>query len=267
MNKLVVYLFISMLSFGLTIQDVHAKRFGGGRSFGMQRSKSNLFHSSSSKSKQSFTKSSNSSKWAGALGGLLLGGLLATLFMGHGLASGLLSWLILGSLVLFVVSFMRKKRQSGFHSAAFASAGNAPFRPEAKNQPGYSNSSSSYYNDAPPNFEETSFLRDAKVTFIRLQAAFDQNNLNDIRVFTAPEVFAEIKMQLEERGNNPNHTEVVQLNATLLDVSQQADGYVATVRFTGVIKENDASASPLDELWHFRQFSSNQDWVVGGIQQ
>ncbi len=74
-------------------------------------------------------------------------------------------------------------------------------------------------------------------------------------------------MQLDERADAPNKTEVITLDAELLDVSRQANSNIASVRFTGSIKENDEAISQLDEIWHFRQFDNSQQWVVGGIQQ
>ncbi len=102
--------------------------------------------------------------------------------------------------------------------------------------------------------------------FIRLQAAYDQKNMHDLSAFTAPEVFAEIKMQLDERGDAWNKTEVVHLEAELLDVSQQGNSTMVSVRFTGAIKENNDPQTTLDEIWHFRQFDKGE-WSVSGIQQ
>ncbi len=91
--------------------------------------------------------------------------------------------------------------------------------------------------------------------------------MQDINAFTVPEVFAEIKMQLDERGNEPNTTEVMNLNAELLDVSKQSLSMIASVRFTGSVKENNDPVMQLDEIWHFRQFDGQKDWLIGGIQQ
>ncbi|AHE67743.1 Tim44 domain-containing protein [Legionella oakridgensis] len=265
MYKLFTYLLITLLAFGLVVNEASAKRFGGGRSFGVQRSKSSLFSANYAKNNKSLGQRSQASKWGGVLGGLLVGGLLASLFMGHGLANGLISWLIVGSLIFFLISFMRKRMQPGFQTAR--SAGFSQYR--FSNAANFSSARAEDYQavDYPNGFERESFLRDAKVKFIRLQAAYDQKNMQDLSTFTAPEIFAEIKMQIEERGDEPNVTEVVQLDAELLDVARQADGWIATVRFTGFIKENNDPMTQLDELWHFRQFGHSNDWVVGGIQQ
>lgn len=259
MRNLISCLLITILTFGLVINEASAKRFGGGRSFGVQRSQSSLFKPNAYQNK-SFTQNANKSRWGGMLGGLLVGGLLASLFMGNGLANGLMTWLILGAALFFIVSFLRRKMQPGYQSVQANTFKQNPFNQFTQN------SSSSSYSEYPADFSEDDFLRTAKVNFIRLQATYDQKNLHDLNAFTAPEVFAEIKIQLDERGDEPNKTEVISLNAQLLDVSKQATSMMASVRFTGLIKENDEQ-SQLDEIWHFRQFEKNSPWVVGGIQQ
>lgn len=215
-------------------------------------------------------KAQKSQQMGRLLSGLLIGGLLTSLFMGHGLASGLLSWLVVGAILFFVIGFFRKRMQPGFQTGQGSQTN--PFKQNPFNnftQSFNSNSSSSANNFSqyPEGFVPETFLREAKVTFNRLQAAYDQKNLQDLSEFTAPEVFAEIKMQLDERGNASNKTEVITLDAKLLDVSRQSNSLIASVHFTGSIKEDDEPMSQLDEIWHFRQFSNSSQWVVGGIQQ
>lgn len=262
-NSLIIVL-LSLLSFGLVVSDASAKRFGGGRSFGMQRSQSSFFSSRPSQPMKSFGQRANPSRWGGMLRGLLIGGLLASLFMGHGLGAGIMSWLVVGVLAFLLVGFLRKRMQPGYQSAA-----SGGFQPNAFTNMrdfGSASASQSQY-DYPKGFEKEAFLRGAKVAFIRLQAAYDKNNKEDLRRFTAPEVFAEIEMQINERGNEPNVTEVLHVDAELLDVATQGDSLVASVRFTGSVKENQDPVVALDEIWHFRQFVGDTQWVVGGIQQ
>lgn len=265
MRQFISCLLITVLTFGLVINEASAKRFGGGRSFGVQRSQGSLFKQNTTQNTKSFAQGANKNRWGGILGGLLVGGLLASLFMGNGLASGLMTWLLLGAALFFIVSFFRRRMQPAFQSAQ-----PNPFNKNSFNHFTKANetfSSNSNFSEYPAGFAPEDFLRNAKVNFIRLQAAYDQKNLQDLNTFTAPEVFAEIKMQLEERGNEPNKTEVINLNAQLLDVSKQSQSTIASVRFTGSIKENDEPMTELDEIWHFRQFQNNSEWVVGGIQQ
>ncbi len=268
MRNLFSCLLIVLLSFGLIINEASAKRFGGGRSFGVQRSQSSLFSSNkATQNTAALGQRSTGNKWGGMLGGLLVGGLLASLFMGHGLGTGIITWLILGAAIFFIVSFFRRRMQPGMQSAGASSFKQNSFNNFTQPFANSSASNSGTISDYPAGFVPDNFLRDAKVCFIRLQAAYDQKNLHDLTAFTAPEVFGEIKMQLDERGDAPNKTEVVNLNAELLDVSKQFDSTIASVRFTGTVKENDEPATQLDEIWHFRQFGSSKDWVVGGIQQ
>ncbi|MFX5813236.1 Tim44-like domain-containing protein, partial [Acinetobacter baumannii] len=70
----------------------------------------------------------------------------------------------------------------------------------------------------PADFDVTGFLRNAKTYFIRLQAAWDKADINDLREFTTPEMYAELKLQIQERGATPNVTDVISLNAELLGI-------------------------------------------------
>ncbi|KTC92451.1 Tim44-like domain-containing protein [Fluoribacter dumoffii] len=271
MRTFISYLLIALLSFGLLINEASAKRFGAGRSFGIQRSQSALFSQNKvQKSGVMGQSAKNPSRWGGVLSGLLIGGLLTSLFMGHGFASGILSWLIMGAIIFFLVGFFRKRMQPGYQTG--------PGQSSSFNQSSFNNftqsfnssmggSSTANVSEYPAGFAPEAFIREAKVTFNRLQAAYDQKNLQDLGEFTAPEVFAEIKMQLDEGGDASNKTEVITLHAELLDVSRQSNSLIASVRFTGSIKENDEPITQLDEIWHFRQFPNSSQWVVGGIQQ
>ncbi len=126
--------------------------------------------------------------------------------------------------------------------------------------------------DAPYWFDGAAFIEGAKTHFIRLQAAWDRSDFRDIREYTSPELFAELKREREAIGAEPNDTEVVTLNAELLGLRRDDDRLIviASVRFTGLIRE-DASgvASPLDEIWHVAHpwASAEGDWIIIGIQQ
>lgn len=121
----------------------------------------------------------------------------------------------------------------------------------------------------PADFDTAAFERNAKVNFIRLQAANDAGNLNDIREFTTPEMFAELKLDLAERGQVDQKTDVVRLDAEVLEVDEDADRYLVSVRFTGLIRDAAQSAEEsFDETWHLskpRQGAGG--WVLAGIQQ
>jgi predicted lipid-binding transport protein (Tim44 family) len=124
--------------------------------------------------------------------------------------------------------------------------------------------------EAPAWFDAAGFAEGAKTHFIRLQAAWDQSDFRDIREYTSPQLFAELKRDREAMGDAPNYTEVVTLDATLLGVQRDGDQAVASVHFSGLIREDEnAPAKPLDEIWHVAHdwASPEGDWLITGIQQ
>lgn len=121
----------------------------------------------------------------------------------------------------------------------------------------------------PADFDTAGFERSAKVQFIRLQAANDTANFDDIRGFTTPEMFAEVKMDMADRSNATQQTEVVSVHAKVLDVAEEAHRYVVSVRFTGLIREEPtAQPEAFDEMWHLVKPREGQGgWLLAGIQQ
>ena len=121
----------------------------------------------------------------------------------------------------------------------------------------------------PVGFDVPAFVRSAKVNFIRLQAANDSANLDDLREVTTPEMFAELKMDLAERGAAAQQTDVVSLEAEVVEVIEEATRYVASVRFTGSIREEKwAAPEAFDEIWHLvKSRTGTGGWLLSGIQQ
>ncbi len=121
----------------------------------------------------------------------------------------------------------------------------------------------------PADFDQASFLRHAKGNFIRLQAAWDKGDINDIREFTTPEVFAEMRLQIQERNGKADFTDVVHIDAELLGIENDGKDYLASVQFSGQIKPApDALAEPFNEVWNLvKPVNGNAGWLLGGIQQ
>lgn len=84
----------------------------------------------------------------------------------------------------------------------------------------------------PADFDVAGFERNAKINFIRLQAANDAGNLDDIRAFTTPEMFAELKMDLAVRGASKQVNAVLSILAEVMQVEQNLERYWVSVRFT-----------------------------------
>ncbi len=130
----------------------------------------------------------------------------------------------------------------------------------------------------PDDFDSEGFLRTAKLNFVRLQAANDTCNIDDLREFLEPELFAEVRLQIEERKAHnvaKQRTDIVTLEAELLELVSEQGRYVASIHFHGMIREDegghdqtDVSAVSFDEVWHLvKPESGEKGWTVAGIQQ
>ena len=110
----------------------------------------------------------------------------------------------------------------------------------------------------PGGFDTEAFVRQAKVQFVRLQAAFDARNADDLREFTSPEMFGELNIDMMQRGSTPQTTEVVELNAELTGMHQEGP----------IREEPNSPAESFSEIWNFtRPASGASGWVLAGIQQ
>ena len=234
---------------------------------------------------------------AGLAAGLGLAALASHLGFGEELASMLMFGLMAAAVMVAIGFFMRKraaaKRSTGFGPGglqyAHASTGAAA-------NTGRSEQQTSAYKEAmpaaghsalgsgiasgigagvagtgqiPADFDSAGFERNAKVNFIRLQAANDAGNLDDIRQFTTPEMFAELKMELAERGTAAQKNDVVSIDAQVMEVDEDAERYLVSVRFTGAIRDDSgAPDESFDEVWHLmKSRQGNSGWVLAGIQQ
>ena len=130
-------------------------------------------------------------------------------------------------------------------------------------------SNSAIRNHVPADFDSPGFERIAKMIFIRMQTANDAADLNDLRNFTTPEMFASIRLELQERGATKQETDVVSVDAKVLDVAAEAERQIVSVRFYGVIREEkDAAATPFDEIWHLvKPIDDSRSWAIAGIEQ
>ena len=246
------------------------------------------------------------SPWKGIVGGLIGGALLGAMFssmgMGGGLASALgsiLPMLLLAGAAFFLFRMYQNRKAGGAASAftpqpAYASSGTAlpdigsrvepmSYQSGANDNAGTAVTASAAASGfgsgvtpadqgswtIPADFDVPAFLRNAKMYFIRLQAAFDKADINDIHEFTTAEMYAEIKMQIQERGSLVNVTDVVSVDAQLLGLETVNNDYMASVKFTGVIKEDPTlPAEGFSEVWNLSKPVNGQGgWALAGIQQ
>ena len=281
MKKLLFAIFVSVMALGLSIGEAEAARLGGGRSFGMQRQSvaprpvapaqqaTPVAPSASPAAAPAGTPKRN---WMGPLAGLAaglgIGALLSHFGMGEGMGN-ILMLALLAMAAVFVVKllFRRNEPLRPADPMLYVGAGQAPMTPPVPIAPQFNASAPA--ESIPAGFDREGFLRIAKLNFIRLQAANDAKNLEDIREFVSPEMYAEIKLQMDERGNTPQQTDVVTLNAELLEVTTEVNHHIASVHFSGMLRETvGAAALPFNEVWNLsKPVDGNRGWAISGIQQ
>ena len=273
MKTFLISLFAVFLGFGLAVHDAEAKRMGGSKSFGMQRSapaKQDVAPTPQ-RQQQSATPTTAPQKrsWMGPIAGLAAGLGLAALFSHLGLGEEMANFLMLALLAMAAFMLFRFFMRRNAPTPAMQYAGMPQNAPSAFDATPAALGGGTSVRAFPPGFDADAFAREAKLNFIRLQAAFDAGNLDDLRAFTSPEVFAEIRMQLAERGDTAQTTDVTTLDAEVLEAVDEGNQHIVSVRFTGLVREAaDLGATPLDEIWHLTKPISGQGgWVIAGIQQ
>ncbi|MDA8259610.1 MAG: Tim44-like domain-containing protein [Betaproteobacteria bacterium] len=288
MKRLVIAAFAAVVGLGLLVPDAEARRLGGSKSFGMQRQATPAptpttagkpaAAPAATAPAAAAPKPAGMSRFLGPLAGLAAGLGIAALLSHFGLGEGFASMLMLALLVMaavFVVRWLMSKRmpQSGmqYAGAAPGSAGPANFTPaqfEASTVGAGATAANATAGRIPAGFDVEGFLRQAKLNFVRLQAANDRGDMDDIREFTSPEMFAEIKMQYQERNGKAQETDVMQLNAELLEIVSEDSRHIASVHFSGQLREDDAAPAAFAEIWHLvKPTDGSRGWNIAGIQQ
>jgi predicted lipid-binding transport protein (Tim44 family) len=297
-GRTLAFAFLSVfLAMALVANEADARRLGGGKSFGKQSSTYNqrqaLPPSKAAPAQEAAKPGATpapqpaGNRWLGPLAGIAaglgIGALLSHFGMGGAFADGLGSILVIGLLVFAGVFIWRMLRRGTASpepmrpmEPSYATPASPPFGSSrgvsvlgtplpGSSSPVVENTDAPW--GVPADFDVAGFLRNAKVYFIRLQAAWDAKNLADIREFTTPEVFAEIRMQLEEE-KGINKTDVLDLEATLLGIETGPTDYLASVRFSGSMRENEAQAVPFEEVWNLsKPVAGRGGWLLAGIQQ
>ena len=286
MKKFWMALVVAIMGVAVVVSSAEAKRLGGGGSFG-KSSPSYSRQAPAQGAGQSATAprpappaAAPASPWRGILGGALLGLGLGALMSHFGLggefASMMGTLLMIGLLAfgaMFLFRMLSKKTASQAPRPAFAGPMEKSGIPEVGSNLGSAPQPVSQQSGAAPaipaDFDTAGFLRHAKTNFLRMQAAWDKGDAQDIREFTTPEMFAELKMQLTERGASANHTDVVTLEAELMGIETVSDEHLASVRFNGMVKEDEhAPVEAFNEIWVLsKPMNGDGGWLLAGIQQ
>jgi len=286
----VITLIITTFALGmLPVDNAEAKRFGFGKSFGKQSTWSRQrsapgFNTTKqrppvkgSAAAAGGARPSGASRWLGPLAGLAAGGLLASMLFGDGFEGlQIMDMLIFALLIFGGMALFRAMKARKTQPAAAGAPGLDPnqFRMDAPMGGDARFDQEEQITDArmeaPAWFNPDSFTEGAKTHFIRLQAAWDKNDLKDIAEYTTPELFAALRNESLNRGEETHFTEVVTLNAELVEVQREGDEVVASVLYTGLIREDQAAeAKEFSELWHVVHpwDSAEGEWRIAGIQQ
>ncbi len=292
MKKLLVSLMIAVTALSL-VAEVSARPLGGGRSIGRQSP--TVTRQATAAPAPTAARPATPvagapapaapavkppSPWKGILGGALLGLGLGALFshfgLGGAMGGALGSILMIALLAMAAMFVWRMFRRNAAPAVAPAYGFNQPamaggpsnvvpltsaYTPEQPVQPA---PASAAPWGVPADFDAASFLRQSKSSFIRMQAAWDKADVNDLREFTTPEVFAELRLQIQERGANADFTDV-----ELLGIETSGHDQLASVKFTGMIKSApSAAAEPFAEVWNMsKPLNGSAGWLLAGIQQ
>lgn len=283
----------AMFAFGLALAlafgavDANAKRLGAGKSFGRQNS--SLAQRQATPTQQpaplrqptAAQPARQPSRWGGILGGLAAGLGLAALFHAFGMSPGLSS--MFGSMLMiallafaafWVIGLLRRRPAPAAGPLQYAtgerSYDTAALGAESRTAPQWAPSAASAGTGSiPADFDRDAFLASARQHYLRLQQAWDAADLASLKTFTTPEMYDALAGELQSRGMAPNKTEVVTLEAVLLDLQQPADQYVASVEFSGLVREETwGGASPVREVWNLvKPRDGSTGWLLAGIQQ
>ena len=274
MGKWLLGICIALLGATMVVTDADAKRLGGGRSVGAQRNVTPApakpaQQAAPQQQPQSAQPAQQGSRWGmlgGILGGLALGGLLGYLFGGNGLLGLVLLALLAVGAVLAIRAFARRGTQpprpiqlAGMNDQTMAPP---PSQPEARP----SGAVVAAEARVPAGFDAAGFLRAAKMNFIKLQVANDSGRLDDIREFTTREMYDELRT--DSQGAH-QQTDVVALNADLLELATERDQHWASVRFSGMVRETPGTEPVgFEEVWNLvKPADGSSGWLLAGIQQ
>lgn len=275
--------FVLAIGAGAYSADVHAKKLGGGKSFGKSFSVAKPKAAPATPTSTAAAAGTKKPGLLGGLGGGLLGGLLAGGIFAALLGSGAFDGISFGDILLFALIgflvykfFIAPKRRAAAEAAQQAGT-NGMFRemPESTRdsvQPspmaGMSGFGSTPDIQLPPGFNEQAFVAEAKNHYITLQKAWDDNNFDEILDYVSPELYNLLVAERAQYGNDKARTEVVSLMVDLVRGEFIGSTASISLQFSGWIKEGEET-SETNEIWHLEKNMSDAkaNWTIVGIQQ
>ena len=294
MNKFLIIL-SAILTFGLVVFDASAaQRLGGGKNVGAQRSataqppaKAPAQQAAPAPAATPAPQPSGMSRWLGPLAGLAIGAGLASMFMGGGGMGGalgsILMVVLLAAAALFAWKMFRSKpagnnnlQYAGANAGEAAptpvmpapSAGGMPHIGSALGGAAGAPVVAPEANRFPAGFDAAQFAVHAKTNFTRLQQANDKRDVSTMRDYMTSEFYATITAQIDPMGV-VQHTEIISLEAAVVEVVTENNKNIASVRFTGSMRDAATFATEtFDEIWHLEKpLDGASGWLISGIQQ
>lgn len=282
MKKLWAAMFAAVMVAGLVPTDAEARRFGGARSLGIQRQATPPAPKPAQPAATQQTAPSGAaqaaprpaSRWLAPLAGLAAGLGLAYLF-GDQLGT-LLAALLIGVAIVALLGLamraMRPRAEAPAPGLQYAGLGRETVAAPPPSQlpsiaavPGVGRDATRI----PAGFDVEGFLRQARKNFVALQAANDQGDLESIRDLVTEEMFDALERDVAAHHAAGGRTDVVTLDASLLEVVTENGMHWASIRFSGMLREEaDGAPLPFEEIWHLQKPEKGRSgWLLAGIQQ
>jgi predicted lipid-binding transport protein (Tim44 family) len=228
------------------------------------------------------------SRFLGPIAGIAAGLGIAALLSNLGLSGAFLEFmssLILIALLAFAIMFivrrlrgaapatqsagMQRNSQQGAHEVwrAPPSQGEAASAPIANDVPGTLSTADQSSWFIPEGFDTGAFLANAKKQFLEVQRLWDEGDIDGLSEYLTDDMVAEFRPQIQARNGQPQHTEVLLLNAELLGIEAISDGHLASVRYSGMLREESgAEAVRIEEVWNLYK-ADGSGWLLAGLQQ
>ena len=287
MKRILMGMMAVFLGVGLAVGEAEAAKLGGSKNVGTQRNITNAppaatppkqVQQAAPATTPAAAPQSALSRWAPMLGGLAIGGLLGSMFAGNGFGGAIGSILMMALLafaVFFVIRLLMRGRTAPQAAPAggpmqYSGLGNETVAaPPPSQSAGFEAQPSAAAANLPVGFDGEGFVRQAKLQYIRLQTANDAGNVTELREFTTPEMFEALKTDIDARGGAKQFTDVVTLNADLLEVVTEGNMHWASVRFSGLVRETPGQApASFEEVWNLSKAADGSTgWLLSGIQQ
>lgn len=229
---------------------------------------------------------------AGIAAGLGIAALLSSMGLGGAFLEMMSSMLLIGLVIFAVLFIVRRFRGSAARPAMQQAGGQSMMRnadpapspwqqpkaapaPMPAAAPAAVQPAAAAAVPAPPvdeswfipgDFDTPTFLANAKTQFVEIQKLWDKGDVEQLRTYLTDDLLKEASPQIAQRQGD-NVTQVVLLNAELLGIEKVADGHLASVRYSGMLREEQgAEAFRFEEVWNLFK-ADGAGWLLAGIQQ